>query len=297
MNFDELKKYEQVFVIGHKNPDTDTIVSSKILSEIFKSYGTNAEYAILEGETMNPFEKGVTESCLEYNPIIIKKDEISNYRYFLVDHNDPIQSVIDSSLVLGVIDHHFDSGVLKNPILGEYCSTALFIYDLFKNSYEFNEEQLRQIYYASLSDTLFTKSSRFKENDKKLLNELGFNDDVNELFKLFFIPTDLENKERAFKETNNKIYKNGDYIFESTSIEAFDKNALNDYKDFVSKENDYFIGRYCDLLDNKTYAFFKYKGEVIEFTYDFISSRIDITKDIMNYIEKKNLNLNLNKLS
>jgi inorganic pyrophosphatase/exopolyphosphatase len=287
MNFNYLKKYKSIIVIGHKKPDADTILSSKILSEIFKSMGIHSSYGILDGEKMNQFENNITAACLTYNPFIVKTDDIKNHFYFLVDHNDVSQSVEDIGLVVGSIDHHPDSGYVKNPILGKYCSTALFIYDLFKKEYEFSDEQKKQIYYASLSDSLFTKSSRYKEKDSILLKELGFNDDADALFKKFFIPTNLENKEIAFKETGRKIFKIKDIIFESTTIDVFDNDNLEAYKNFVSTMNNFFIGRYCNLTTGITYAFLKYNNEVIEFKYDHVTSRIDISKDVLDYIERE----------
>ena len=39
INIKELKKYEPLYVIGHKNPDIDTAVSSSILASILTDFG------------------------------------------------------------------------------------------------------------------------------------------------------------------------------------------------------------------------------------------------------------------
>ena len=36
MNFDLFKEYEPLYVIGHKNPDVDSVVSSTFLCNIFR---------------------------------------------------------------------------------------------------------------------------------------------------------------------------------------------------------------------------------------------------------------------
>ena len=51
MNYKELKEKEPIYVIGHSNPDLDTIVSSILMSKIFNSLGIKAYYSIINNGT------------------------------------------------------------------------------------------------------------------------------------------------------------------------------------------------------------------------------------------------------
>lgn len=286
MNIELLKKYEQIYIIGHKNPDTDTIVSSKILSDIFNFYKIKSNYVVIEGETLNQYNQKMIDECMDYKPLIIKKNDIKNHLYFLVDHNDIKQSINDSTLVIGCIDHHPDSGIIKNVIFTDYCCTALYIYFLFKDMYKFSNEQKYQIYMAFLNDSSFGKSSRYNKKDELLASTLGFKNNYNELFTKFFIPTDLSNLNYAFENSNLKSYKFNDWQFKSSCIESYDIFRLNEYKSFIKNSNN-FLGIWIDYENNKTYAFFKYEKDYIEKEYDFIASRATtIINDVLDFLKK-----------
>ena len=146
MEINKFKNYKNIIVIGHSTPDPDSMISSKLMADIFCDAGLDAKYGILEKDMENLEIKKVVKDCLDYKPVIIKKDEIFNYKYFLVDHNDVSQSVNDSSLVIGVLDHHPNNKSINNAIFMELCSTAIAIYPIFKDEYQFSEIQKKQIY-------------------------------------------------------------------------------------------------------------------------------------------------------
>ena len=98
-----------------------------------------------------------------------------NHRYnffVLVDHNN--LEGLSSENVLGAIDHHIITGEVYDTLEIEYASTCLLIYDLFKDEYEFSDEEKELIALSVLADTDYLCSSRFTEEDKKLFNELNF---------------------------------------------------------------------------------------------------------------------------
>lgn len=282
MNLEYLKKYNKILVIGHNNPDVDTIVSSKILSEIFNYYGIKSDYAVIEGNNLKETDLKLINECMEYNPLIINKNDINNYNYFLVDHNDVYQSVKDESLIVGCIDHHENIGY-KTALISDYCATAIYIYDLFKDKYLFNEQQKYQIYMAFLSDSRFGKSIRCKEKDKLLTESLGFGSNYDKMFEKFFIVTNLKNQNFAFNNNGFKYYKK--YNLSSTYIERLDIDNLKEYKNFVRRKKDNFLGIWVDYKNNKTYSYLKYNNNFTSFDYDFIGSRAKhIMSDVIKYI-------------
>lgn len=250
-----------IYVIGHNNPDADAIISSKILADIL-----GYKYATIEGNDIEKSDINLIRDCMDYTPVVIKKDDILNHRYILVDHNDVKQSINDEKLVIGCIDHHPKTGYDK-AIIGDYCSTALFIYQLYKDKYKFNKQQKRQIFMAVLSDSKFGRSSRYQEQDKLLLKELGFEITDDYFFK-YFKETELCTD--SFKNNGYKYYDKYDLI--STYVERLGIDGIVNYQEFVRRQNN-FLGIWVDALNNKTYVFLNYKNRFITETYDFLASR------------------------
>lgn len=270
----EILKLKNIFfyIIGHNNPDVDSIVSAMLLKDIFILLDIKCDYAIFENDYPDNYNSKVVNSFLDYNPVIIKNEDIDKNKYFLVDHNNLNQSIKNKDLVVGCIDHHPNSNEIPNIINGEYCCNALFIYDLFKDVYEFNTEQKKAIYIAFLMDSKFMKSSRFKEKDKKLVQELGCDNFFNEYFEKYFVPTDLSSKD-VFYKNGYKTYKFEKLEFESSYIESLNTALLEKYKDFIINYKGDFLGIWYDYTNDKTYAFFKNKNKIKEYKFDYIASR------------------------
>lgn len=288
MNLEELKKFEPIYIIGHKNPDIDTIVSSKLLADIFNENKIESYYAILEKDyNIDLYNTKMINDCMKFNPIIIKEKEINNYNYFLVDHNNPIQSVDNNCNIIGCIDHHYNSGKINNIILTDYCATALFIYNLFKNQYKFTTKQKHQIYMAFLNDSTFGKSSRYKQKDEDLVRELNFNFNYQELFKKYFVPTNLDNGIKRVFLNGYKKYNFDGVQFESSYIEAFDTKQINEYIDLIKEYSGNFLGSWIDYSKDETFTYFKYQNNVIKYYYPFIASRATtVMNDVLKYIEQ-----------
>lgn len=291
MDYKILKKSEPIYIIGHSNTDADSIISSKLLSDILNYYSIKSYYVILnEKYDLDDYNRRMILECMDFNPLIISKEDINNHNYFLVDHNNPIQSVGEDANIIGCIDHHINSNKIKNCLLSNYCSTSLFIYSLFKDKYQFSDEQKYQIYMAFLNDSTFAKSSRYKKTDKKLVKTLGFNNNYNELFKKYFIPTNTNNGiKEVFKNGYKKHNING-IIFESSYIETFDNNLLNEYIKLIQEYNGNFLGIWINYDNNQTYAYFKYNNNIKIFNYNYIASRAaTILMDAIDYINTKSL--------
>lgn len=292
MNVDYLKKYPSIIVIGHKNPDTDTIISSYVLANIFKSNGIDAHYGILENEYPNKGCMKIINDVMNYQPVIIKYKDINKYHYFLVDHNDPLQSINDPQLVVGCIDHHLDSGKISKTHFTKYCSTTLAIYDLFKNNYHFNKDEKYALYMGLVDDSSFGLNSRYKDIDKNLVKEMGYDDHVNKYFKKYFIPTNLQDKLKAFASNGRKEYEFGYIKFISTYIEALDNNCQSDYQLFIKNNKNNYLGMWLDYHNLKTYTYLKYNDIYIEKCYNYIAARsttvLNDTLEILRGINEKN---------
>lgn len=286
MDLEYLKNYPKVLVIGHLTPDTDTITSSYMLSKIFKSFGINSDYAVLETEKLNAKTQKQVNEVMTYSPFILKESDIKNYHYFLVDHNDVSQSVKDASLVVGVIDHHPNSNQIPNAIIKEYCSTTLLIYDLFKEQYNFTNEDKKVIYMGALDDSACGYSPRYNEKAKKQVKELGFDNYLKDKFEDYFIPTDLSDLDLAFNKARLKIYSFDDGIsFKSTGIEAFDDNHKEEYKNFIKNQKENFLGLWLNYKTQTSTLYLKYNNHFYKKDFDRIISRGSEAIDlILNFI-------------
>lgn len=282
---ESLKDKEKIYIIGHSNIDIDSAVSSKILSEILNEFGIDSTYAILEENyKFDEYNQKMVDACMNFNPVVIKNEEVNRYTFFLVDHNDYLQSVGPNAKIVGCIDHHPNSKKVSEAIITNTCATALYIFKEFKEQYDFSNKQKFQIYMAFLNDSTFGKSSRYKESDEIIAKELGFDYDYNEMFKKYFIPTDLKQGMENILNNGLKSYKFGDVYFESGYVESFDTIRLSEYEKAVKKRKNY-LGIWIDYSNNITYTIFNYQRKIKKWKYDFIASRATtILNDVLLYL-------------
>lgn len=287
MNFEKFKDFEPLYVIGHKKPDVDSVVSTILLTNIFKSNGIVAYPCFLkEDYDIDEYNLGVLNDCCSLNDII-KIDNLDTNNYVLVDHNDPIQSVGFGKRIVWGIDHHLDAKILTNIVIDDICSCSLKIYTYFKDIYNFSNEEKFMIYIAALTDTLFYKGSRFNKDDKVIIDSLGFDFDVESLFKKYFIPTDVSmGIDNLFLDVS-KQYVYNNVTFFSIVVKTFNEfdYLKKEFREKVYKSSNC-LGIWIDLDKEMTYAYFNLNGEVKEFMYDFIASRAaTVIPDVFKYID------------
>ena len=165
-------------VIGHKNPDTDSICSSIVLSYFLD--GIPIRLGNINSETefiLNKFGVKMPRHLTS----------AKNKDVFLVDHSEHIQSIDDlkDGNLIGIIDHHKINISTSEPII--YISkpvgcTATIIAELyFKNAMELiggkNKElkpELAGLLLSSiLSDTVLFKSVTTTDLDIEISNKLA----------------------------------------------------------------------------------------------------------------------------
>ncbi|MBA4537814.1 manganese-dependent inorganic pyrophosphatase [Bacillus aquiflavi] len=169
---------EKIFILGHKNPDTDSICSAIVYANLKKQLGINAE-PIRLGEI-----NGETQYALDYfqieAPSLVTKVANEVKSVILVDHNERQQSVddIDEVRVLEVIDHHrianFEtSGPLYYRAEPVGC-TATILKKLYKeHELPIEKEMAGLMLSAIISDTLLFKSPTCTLEDVNAARELA----------------------------------------------------------------------------------------------------------------------------
>ena len=174
----------KILVFGHKNPDTDTIMSSIAMANL---------EIIMEEKDMTPCRLGninkETEYALKY--FDVKEPELLNeieqgQKVILVDHNEFSQSVkgIEEAQIIRVVDHHKISDFKTSEPLYYTAMpvgcTATIIYDMYKiNNIEINKKIAGIMLSAIISDTLLFKSPTCTPKDVKVAEELAKIAEVN----------------------------------------------------------------------------------------------------------------------
>ena len=268
-------KDKKVYVIGHRKPDVDSVFSALVLTRILKSLGINAKFAVRDEDFVdNEFTKDYLKD--DYEVI----NDYNDKNFILVDHNN--LDSIPKENVIGAIDHHRISGEVDDLIEIEYASTGLLIYDLFKDMYEFTDEDKKLIALSVLSDTEFLTSSRFSEEDKQLYEELNVKLDKEELKKKYLktTPFHLTVSENFLKDYKEYNY-NGIHIKRSLikSYEEDRKSHYDEYKDSM-KKNCINLMIWCDYETLETYIC--YNNISLKFPYFTTSTYL-----VLDYLKEK----------
>lgn len=166
-----------VLVIGHKNPDTDSVTAAIAFAELQKMLGVDAKPCIQgppNPETelvLKRFGFPVPEICTD----------VTNQKYMLVDHSDIKQAPDnwDKGELLAIVDHHKIGDITTpNPIF--FCNmpvgcTGTVLYMLYKDVFkkEIPPNIAGLLLSAILSDTVMFKSPTCTPDDKKAVEELA----------------------------------------------------------------------------------------------------------------------------
>lgn len=165
-----------ILVMGHKNPDTDSICSSLIMANLVKKYGKDAK-AVRLGNISKETEFVLNFLKIEAPELVEKVEE--GQKLVLVDHNESAQSATgrENAKVLAVVDHHriadFCTIEPLYYLAKPYGCTATILFEQYKAlGIEINKEIGTLMLSAIVSDTLLLKSPTCTETDIKAVKEL-----------------------------------------------------------------------------------------------------------------------------
>lgn len=269
-------KNKKVYILGHKNPDVDSVFSSLILSRILKKLNINACFAVRDENFIG--EKIINDYLEEKYEVI---NDYKNKYFLLVDHNN--LDGIENHYVLGAIDHHRITGEIENLIEIEYASTGLLIYDLFKDIYSFSDKELLLIGLTVLTDTDYLVSSRFSNEDLVLYKELKLNIDCKELQKKYFETTNFLESISFNLKKDYKEYVIDNKIIKRSLIVSYTGDKENYYDIYINslEKNSIDLLIWCDYEAIKTYVFYKNIDLILPF---FTTS----TNLVFDYLKSKN---------
>ncbi len=169
----------QIFVVGHRNPDNDAIMSAYTFAALKNQLDADNEYKAvrlgpLPAETQLIFD----EYGLTAPELIDHVDE--GAKIVLTDHNELGQAVegIEHAEIVEIVDHHRIADVTTaSPItfinlpLGSTCSIITELYRYF--DVDIDDATAACLLSAVLTDTVILKSPTATDTDAEIVEELS----------------------------------------------------------------------------------------------------------------------------
>jgi len=261
------------YIIGHKNPDTDTICSAIAYQKFLEKNGVKSE-ALALGDLNNETKFVLDIFEVAYPEKVNKLPR--GAEIILLDHNEESQSIdnINDLDIVEIIDHHKIKLATDKPIsiyikpLGSSCSIIAEKY--FDSNINISKKIASILIAGIISDTLFFRSPTTTDIDKKLvyeLNKIAKIDDLeNFSLRMFDAKSDLGDIEtEELIKLDYKVFNFGgrDYgigVMETTNKEfAFKRkeeiiSKLKEIKNNENLEGIFFV--VIDILSEKSWTFY-----------------------------------------
>lgn len=203
-------------IIGHRNPDTDTICSA-IAHEAFLTARNVEAKAFALGNVNNETKFVLERFGVEAPPVISELPH--NSEIILVDHNEEGQSIknLNDLDIVEIIDHHKVTLQTDKPIrihvepLGSSCS--IIAKKFFAKGIDVPQKIAQILVAGIMSDTLAFRSPTTTKTDKELvgkLNEIAQIEDI-EAFSMEMFDAKSDVKELSTEEIVKLDYKQFDF--------------------------------------------------------------------------------------
>jgi manganese-dependent inorganic pyrophosphatase len=231
-------------VIGHMNPDTDSVVSAIAVADLLSKRGMAAQPAAQGKPT--PETEFVLKKFGLSAPAVT--DDVAGKKLWLVDYSDIAQAPkgLDQAEILGIVDHHKLGDVTTpNPLeiwtwpVGCTGTVIKAVYDFY--GIEMPRGIAGGLLCAILSDTVMYKSPTCTDADKKAVEALakiaGVSDVMAlgmEMFKVKSAVAGASMEDLVFRD-----YKDFDMGGKKVGIgqlEVVDLSILNPVKDGLYAE-------------------------------------------------------------
>ncbi|TOC21223.1 manganese-dependent inorganic pyrophosphatase [Vibrio parahaemolyticus] len=173
-----------ILVVGHKNPDSDSICSALVATELLKARGVEA-MPIRQGE-INRETQHILEVAGAEVPEL--RTSVAGETVWLVDYSDLAQAPDDiaEAEIAGIVDHHRLGDVMTvNPMeawIWPVGCTNTVLFNMFKiEGHEIKPQIAKLMMSAILSDTVGFASPTCTQKDKDAVAELAAIADVQDV--------------------------------------------------------------------------------------------------------------------
>lgn len=238
MDFNFIKKFEPITIVGHMNADFDSFVSCILMSKYLDFHNISNRIKRIDAHI---------DENLQYIGI-----DVNDFEIGILDTDNLF--IVDSSFkfnnnIIGCIDHHLTSpNVEINYLYRKSTSCAKIIYDLMvEENYEFSEEEVKMVCLSLFTDSCSFKSSKACLEDKEwALNVISqYEWSFHWFFNKGFSVNKLENfEEFCFNGTKKHINIKNHILFYSSYIqvkentsEEFDMNCIKVIREKIIKED------------------------------------------------------------
>lgn len=168
---------EKTYIFGHKNPDTDSITSSLVMTNFENKLGNTSAVACRLGNVNKETEYVLNYLGIKAPELIEMVEDGANV--ILVDHNSTKESIdnLDKVNILKVVDHHKIALETSYPLFYRAEAvgcTETIMYKLYKEyNVDIDKTIATLMVSAIISDTLLLKSPTTTDDDRTAVKELA----------------------------------------------------------------------------------------------------------------------------
>ncbi len=206
-----------IYVLGHKNPDTDSIVGAIAAANLYKGRGYDVK-PVAQGKPA-PETAFVLEKFNLDAPEVISS--VAGKDFFLVDYADLKQAPEDfkEGKLLGIVDHHKLGDVSSDSPLECWIWPVGSSNTILKVMHDFYGVELPKniagaMLCAILSDTLIFNSPTATPLDKKVVEELAKIAEVEDIealgMEMFKAKSNLNDTPKALLNRDFKDFEMGE---------------------------------------------------------------------------------------
>ncbi|MGQ4004479.1 manganese-dependent inorganic pyrophosphatase [Francisellaceae bacterium CB52] len=231
-----------VYVFGHKNPDSDSIVGAISISYLKNQVESEEYIPVRLGEISNE-TKFILDKFDGQLPAL--KTSVAGEKVYIVDSTDKahFQDDIDEATIVGIIDHHKLGDMMTSTPLECWirpigCSNTIVkeVYDALGVAIPKNIAGMMML--AILSDIVIFKSPTCTDTDRKAVKELaeiaGVENPEELAMEMFIVKSATVGA--TARQLNTKDYKpfmmNGHKVGVN-QLEMIDISTLDDRKDEI----------------------------------------------------------------
>lgn len=201
-------------ILGHHNPDVDSVVSGVLLENYLTRQGKKACFMIPDLK----IDEETISICMSFglNPKKYqRKLPKEKNKYILVDHHE--RDVLGE--VVGVIDHHPTIQTYSYPFyLNENVSSTACLLVKGNEDY-YTKDEIQLAILATMVDTVSFHSMKTRDEDITWTNEMckKYNFDFSKLYQAGLAITDISSPE-VFLTHGLKNYNIGDHHIASSYV-------------------------------------------------------------------------------
>ena len=269
-------------ILGHSNPDVDSILSGILLEKVLnKKYNTDEYKFIIPEEHIDTTSGNIIKELGidldKYKDNHVDKEDL----LILVDHHEEDRY---SNKIISIYDHHPPTSDFIKPSIyynTSSCSTTVIIYRLFEEYID--KDDFILVLVGALLDTVSFKSTKTNKDDVALLKERCKSYDINidDYIEMGLCLNDISDPDKMYLNGYKKYIIEGKKVESSyVQIKDVDKNINNidkiidNIKKYIKDNNtDIFIFILYDMDTFKTKCYEITDESITTTLYDSYTSR------------------------